>query len=109
MTALKTARRILLISTCALASTLAATPALADQLIENVDGIRIDEAGEIDRFTAILIDDGGRVKAVYDRNDKRPREVDDPGLVVDGQEGAGTHSGAPSGGGVSSRLRMVPT
>ena len=82
MTALKTARRILLISTCALASTLAATPALADQLIENVDGIRIDEAGEIDRFTAILIDDGGRVKAVYDRNDKRPREVD---YLLDGK------------------------
>lgn len=82
MTAITTARRLLLIGTCALASTLAATPALADQLIENVDGIRIDEDGNIDRFTAILIDDGGRVKAVYDRNDKRPREVD---YLLDGK------------------------
>jgi len=60
----------------ACAAALLATPAAADQLIENVDGLRIDEDGKIDRFTALLIDDGGRVKAVYDRDDERPRDID---------------------------------
>ncbi len=60
----------------ACAAALLATPAAADQLIENVDGVRIDEDGKIDRFTALLIDDGGRVKAVYDRDDERPRDID---------------------------------
>ncbi|WP_454598701.1 amidohydrolase [Qipengyuania sp. SM2507] len=60
----------------ACAAALLATPAAADQLIENVDGVRIDEDGKIDRFTALLIDDGGRVKAVYDREDERPRDID---------------------------------
>ena len=82
MTAITTARRRLLIGTCALATAFAASPALADQLIENVDGIRIDEDGNIDRFAAVLIDDGGRVKAVYDRNDRRPRDVD---YLLDGE------------------------
>lgn len=50
-------------------------PALADQLIENVAGIRIDENGKVDRFEALWIDDGGRVKAVLRRGDKRPAKV----------------------------------
>ena len=60
----------------ACAAALFATPAAADQLIENVDGVRIDEDGRIDRFTALLIDDGGRVKLLYDREDERPRDID---------------------------------
>ena len=60
----------------AAAVTLAApTPASADQLIDNVTGIRIDEKGDIDRFEALLIDDGGRVKQVLHRGDKRPSKV----------------------------------
>jgi predicted amidohydrolase YtcJ len=66
----------------ACAAALFATPAYADQLIENVDGVRIDEDGRIDRFTALLIDDGGRVQAVYDRDDERPRGVD---YLLDGE------------------------
>lgn len=66
----------------ACAAALLATPAAADQLIENVDGVRIDEDGRIDRFTALLIDDGGRVQAVYDRDDERPRDVD---YLLDGE------------------------
>ncbi|MCV0382504.1 MAG: amidohydrolase [Erythrobacter sp.] len=54
----------------------AASPALADQLIENVEGLRIDENGEIDRFNALWIDDDGRIRQVLDREDRRPREVD---------------------------------
>ncbi|WP_375291440.1 amidohydrolase family protein [Qipengyuania sp.] len=61
---------------CAAAALIAPAPALADQLIDNVEGIRLDEDGKIDRFEALLIDDGGRVKAVLHRGDKRPSDVD---------------------------------
>ena len=54
---------------------LMASPAFADQLIENVDGVRIDENGEIDRFNALHVGDDGRILAVLDRRDRRP-EVD---------------------------------
>ena len=65
---------------------LAATPALADQLIDNVDGIRIDENGAIDRFSGLWIGDDGRIKAVLHRGDKRPAHVtyalDEKGRVL---------------------------
>jgi predicted amidohydrolase YtcJ len=70
------------ITLLACAAALFAAPAAADQLIENVDGVRIDEDGRIDRFAALLIDDGGRVKAVYDRDDERPRDID---YLLDGE------------------------
>lgn len=50
-------------------------PALADQLVDNVEGLRIDENGRIDRFEALWIDDAGRVKQVLRRGDKRPEKV----------------------------------
>lgn len=53
----------------------AATPALADQLIDNVDGVRLDEKGQIDRFEAMLIDNDGRVQQIFRRGDKRPAKV----------------------------------
>ena len=53
----------------------AATPAMADQLVDNVEGVRIDENGRIDRFEALWIDDEGRVKQVLHRGDKRPAKV----------------------------------
>ena len=48
------------------------SPARADLLVDNVEGVRIDEAGEVDRFTGLWIDDDGRVKEVLDRGDDRP-------------------------------------
>ncbi len=51
-------------------------PAQADQLIENVEGVRLDEDGQIDRFNALWIDDDGRIRAVLGREDERPRDVD---------------------------------
>ena len=59
----------------ALMAAVAATPALADQLIDNVEGVRIDENGGIDRFEALWIDDDGRVKQVLHRGDRRPGKV----------------------------------
>jgi hypothetical protein len=57
-----------------LATTLPA-PALADQLVDNVEGIRVDENGKVERFEALWIDDTGRVKQVLRRGDKRPAKV----------------------------------
>lgn len=52
------------------------SPALADQLIENVQGIALDEDGDVTRFAAIWIDDDGRIKQLLDREDERPAGVD---------------------------------
>lgn len=67
MTTLKTVLAALLVT--------AASPALADQIVDNVEGIRIDESGKVDRFEALWIDDGGRIKQVLHRGDKRPAKV----------------------------------
>lgn len=59
----------------ALLATVPLTPALADQIVDNVEGVRIDENGKVDRFEALWIDDDGRVKQVLHRGDKRPAKV----------------------------------
>lgn len=65
---------------------LAATPAAADTLVDNVQGISVDRQGHVTRFTGIWIDDDGRVKQLLERKDKRPQrtrfEVDAKGAVV---------------------------
>ena len=48
-------------------------PALADTLIDNVNGISVDRAGHVSRFAALVIDDHGRVAQVLSRYDKAPR------------------------------------
>lgn len=50
--------------------------ALADSLVENVNGMTLDSEGKIVRFAAMVVDDDGRVKQLLDRRDKRPRDVD---------------------------------
>ena len=60
----------------AAATSLSPTAARADSLIENVNGMTPDRQGKVIRFTAMVIDDDGRVKQLLDRNDKRPRELD---------------------------------
>ena len=50
-----------------LASTLAlalASPAAADVLIDNVEGLTIGEDGKVKRFTALVIDDDGTIAQV---------------------------------------------
>ncbi|WP_324261231.1 amidohydrolase family protein [Altererythrobacter sp. H2] len=59
-------------ATCALALVWTA-PVQADTLIDNVQGIALDEEGKVQRFTALWIDDEGRVKQLLDRADKRPQ------------------------------------
>jgi predicted amidohydrolase YtcJ len=53
-----------------------ASPAHADTLIDNVNGITLDEEGKLVRFTGLLIGTDGKVKQVLDRKDKRPERPD---------------------------------
>lgn len=64
------------------ASALIAVPALADTLVDNVQGITIGEDGSVERFTGLWIDNDGTIKQVLERTDKRPKQVD---YEVDGE------------------------
>ncbi|MBX7539991.1 amidohydrolase [Qipengyuania sphaerica] len=57
----------------ALLSTAIAVPAHADVLIDNVNGITLDEDGKVKRFEALVIDDDGRIAQVIGRGEERPR------------------------------------
>lgn len=63
------------IVSCALAALAAFTslPAAADTLVDNVDGITIDENGEVKRFTGLVYDDEGRITRLLERGEERPR------------------------------------
>lgn len=58
-----------------------ATPALADTLVDNVEGMTIDEAGELKRFTGLVFDDDGVITQVLERGDARP----EANFVLDGE------------------------
>ena len=51
-------------------------PALADTLVDNVEGMSLDVKGQVTRFNAILIGNDGRIVQVLARGDKRPGKVD---------------------------------
>ena len=51
-------------------------PALADSLIENVNGITLDKDGKIVRFNALVIGKDGKVVTLLQRKDKRPERPD---------------------------------
>ena len=74
-----------LFSVLALAFFASAVPALADTLVDNVDGLTIDENGEVKRFTGLVFDDDGRITQVLERGDERPRTdygIDGEGRVM---------------------------
>ena len=67
------------------ATTALCTPALADTLVDNVDGVTIDEAGKVRRFTGLVFDDAGKVVQVLARGEERPRvdyRLDGEGKVM---------------------------
>ena len=69
----------------ALAALTLASPAAADTLVDNIQGVTIGEDGEVERFTGFVIDDDGRIAELLDRRDKRPRSdyaVDGEGRFV---------------------------
>lgn len=59
-----------------------AMPALADTLVDNVDGLTLDAEGNVERFNGLLVGDDGRVAQLLKRSDKRPGKVD---YLVDGR------------------------
>lgn len=60
----------------AVAAIALATPAMADTLIDNVDGLTLDADGREVRFTGLVIDDDGRVARLLRRGDPRPERPD---------------------------------
>ena len=117
--------RTLLAATAALI----AGPALADTLVYNVDGVTIDETGEVKRFTGLVFDDEGVITHVLERGDDRPEGIDFavdgkgqvmlPGMIDDevhfrepGLEYKGdfaTESAAAVAGGITSFMEMPNT
>ncbi len=55
-------------------------PPSGDTLVDNVNGITLDEHGQVQHFTGIVFDRDGRITQVLGRDDKRPRQ---PGFAVD--------------------------
>lgn len=72
-------KALLLGAACALSLS---APALADTLVDNVDGVTVDAKGGIDRFTGLVLADDGRIKQVLHRGDKRPER---PTYKLDGK------------------------
>lgn len=60
----------------AMAALLLAPPALADGLVDNVNGLTLDDKGQVVRFTGILVARDGRITALLTRGQKRPRKVE---------------------------------
>lgn len=52
------------------------TPALADTLVDNVDGVTLDASNAVDHFTGLVIGPDGRIVKVLHRGDPRPQKVD---------------------------------
>lgn len=74
------------IAAAIVAALLSATPAWADTLVDNVDGLTLTRDGQVERFTGIVIDDDGRVAQLLHRGDPRPERPqfrkDGHGLVL---------------------------
>jgi predicted amidohydrolase YtcJ len=66
----------------ALAALLLAVPAMADTLIENVNGYTLDKEGRLLRFNALLVGTDGKVKQLYRRGERR---VERPDYLLDGR------------------------
>ena len=80
------------------ASTLAlalASPAAADVLIDNVEGLTIGEDGKVKRFTALVIDDDGTIAQVLTARDEAPqtdyREDGEGAVMIPGLIDAHAH------------------
>jgi predicted amidohydrolase YtcJ len=60
----------------ALALLAIASPAFADGLVENVNGITLDKDGKIIRFTAMLVGKDGKVTQLLTSKEKLPKQLD---------------------------------
>ena len=57
----------------AVALLFATVPAQADTLVDNVNGVTIDEQGRVRTFAALVFGEDGRIKSVHARKDKLPK------------------------------------
>jgi imidazolonepropionase-like amidohydrolase len=55
---------------------LVASPAYADGLIDNVNGITLDESGKFSRFNGLVITTDGKIARTLQPRDKRPERPD---------------------------------
>ena len=69
-------------SLLALAMSFLSTSALADTLIDNVNGVQVDGAGQLEHFNGLLVGNDGKVVQLLGPRDPRPRRVD---FRVDGR------------------------
>ena len=60
----------------ALLAALLSSPAFADTLIDNANGIQVDAAGRLQRFNALLIGNDGKVIRTLGKGEARPTRVD---------------------------------
>lgn len=61
---------------------LSASPAVADTLVYNVEGLTVGEDGALERFTGLVFDDEGRITDIVESGEDRPRDVE---FSVDGK------------------------
>ena len=61
---------------------LLSTSALADTLIDNVNGVQVDRSGQLQHFNGLLVGNDGKVTQLLRAGDPRPRRVD---FRVDGR------------------------
>ncbi|WP_310533914.1 amidohydrolase family protein [Novosphingobium sp.] len=59
-----------------------ATPALADTLIDNVDGFTLDDQGQVQRISGLVFSADGKVVQLLRRGDKKPAKTD---YYIDGK------------------------
>ncbi len=64
-----------IIRLCAALLAFLATPALADTLIDNVNGYTLRSDGRLHRFNGLVIGEDGRVKQLLQRGDRRPERM----------------------------------
>jgi predicted amidohydrolase YtcJ len=57
----------------ALTAALLASPAWADTLIDNVNGVQVDSAGKLQHFNAVLVGDDGKVARLLSPGEARPK------------------------------------
>lgn len=60
----------------ATAALLLSTPALADSLVDNVNGMTLDKDGKVIHFNGLLMTPDGKVIRLMQPNDKRPEKLD---------------------------------
>jgi predicted amidohydrolase YtcJ len=53
-----------------------AAPGFASGLIDNVNGLTVDESGDLVHFTALLLDKDGRIEKRLKDGDPRPKQLD---------------------------------